>query len=159
MILKNKWLWMAISTLLIFFLIPDFVSARTSIYFMFFVFLFVFSVVYVLLVSNKIKVINKNIFSKLLILFFSIHLIVLFYHYYAAIKIGQELSQREKYCLNQKNKWKDITVSPIKQYIPFALKFDDISTDRNFWINKTVARYYGLNSIRIEESTRIKERQ
>ncbi len=63
--------------------------------------------------------------------------------------------QRENYILEQKEMGNyDIEVPIFKHKYPFKSEHDalsglsDVTTDSDYWINQSIARYYGVNSIR-----------
>jgi len=154
-ILANcKWLIIALSTLLIFIFVPDFVSSRTAIFFMFFIVLFIVTGIHWLAkfawFNAFLQSLNKGYLKQIIMLgAFIAFIAIILSHYYAASCIKSELSVRNKQLENPTNRGKDLCIPAFKTAIPFSLKFDDIKADSTFWINGCVAKYYGLHTVRL----------
>ena len=63
------------------------------------------------------------------------------------------MSERYEYLqnLSEEEKQYDIILKPIKGDIPKLLEFYDITEDKDFWVNKGIARYFEIKSIRSEQ--------
>jgi hypothetical protein len=154
-----KWLFVALATILPFVFISDFVSARTSIFFMNFLCLFMLIRPFKLLVKpqNTGQVIQSStIFSpksslKFMLIVFIVHLIIITKQISSAYTLKVKIMQRYAFFDRTENKGKNIVVFPIKQSVPITMKFDDISSDSCFWINKTFARYYSLHTVYVKK--------
>ena len=152
---KSKWLLAALATIVPFVAVPDFVSYRTSIFFMSYLMLFMvitmFPFVSKLLIHETNKKQNdtpKKIAKIALVTLFCVQVTIIAVHSYMAVNIKKQLTERYDFVQRPENKGKDIIVSPIKGYVPFSLRFDDISKDSSYWINHGVCLYYGVRSVR-----------
>lgn len=151
---NGKWLIVALATLLIFIVVPDFVSSRTAIFFMFFIVLFIVTAIHWFAQNTRLnnflkRFANERLKQKVMLTTFIVFIALISYHYYAANLINAELTERKKQLLNPVNRGKDVCVAAIQFPIPFSLKFDDIKADSTFWINSSVAKYYGLRTVRL----------
>ncbi len=71
------------------------------------------------------------------------------------VEVHKIIENREM--LFKSNKGKDVLVSPLPKnlsdrYMVLAYHLNDISFDKNFWVNKAIAFYYGLNSVALEQN-------
>jgi len=151
---KSKWLIIALSTLLIFIVVPDFVSSRTAIFFMFFIVMFIVTTFHWFAKNAWLNTFvqrfnTDHLKQKIKLGAFIAFIAIILLHNYAATHIKSELAVRNKQLQNPANRGKDLCVSAIKTAIPFSLKFDDIKADSTFWINSCVAKYYGLRTVRL----------
>ncbi|GAJ06965.1 unnamed protein product, partial [marine sediment metagenome] len=64
----------------------------------------------------------------------------------------RQMNDRNEYLANlsEEEKNHDITVKPIQGGIPELLHFNDITTDKENWINRSVAEFYKIKSIKID---------
>ena len=71
---------------------------------------------------------------------------------YQGIIIRSQMSERNEYLLDlsEAEKKQDITVKPVQGDIPELIHFNDITTDKENWVNTAVAEFYGVKSIRLE---------
>ena len=156
-LVKNlKWLILAISTILPFVFIPNIVSARTEIYFEFFLLIFI--------VSSVIKSLKKifldcenDYFNKniLLISYFFILVILIscnvfaIYNFKKGLLLKQIISERETFMKNSENK--TIHLKPIDlSLIPQIYQFTDLTlneNESNIWIRKSQEKFYNLHII------------
>ena len=156
-LVKNlKWLILALSTILPFVFIPNIVSARTEIYFEFFVLIFIISSVIKLLKKvflsheNHFYAKNNALISYLfvLIILISCNTFVI-YNFKKGLLLKQIISERETFMENSENK--TIHLKPIDlSLIPQIYQFTDLTlneNESNIWIRKSQEKFYNLQII------------
>jgi hypothetical protein len=150
-----KWLLVAMTTMLPFVVVPDFISPRTAIFFMFFLAIFLFhfasiKATHLITEEKKDTPLNTKTLFYMLSCIFVLHLLVMTVQFRSAYYIQKDIMQRYNYLQQKSNQGKNIIVNVITKPIPFALQFDDISKDSCYWINKAVSKYYHLHSITLK---------
>lgn len=152
---RSKWGVAALATIGPLILVPDFLSARTSIFFM--ILLAVFVLVSVGQHAGRILssvIILRTQGSTIiaygaLVLLFAVHIAIVSGQIKQASDIKAQITIRSQGLRAAANKGTDAVVERIDPAsAPFSLRFNDISEDSNHWINQGVAQYYGLKSIR-----------
>lgn len=151
---NTRWLWVAISTTFPMLFINYTQANRATIFFLIFCFLFVSY--FIIKLANKYFIINAgkpNLRYILVGIFFLLHIGIIGKHYKLAYNLKKEINQREiVLSVKQKTfKGKDVIIEPIKSTIPVSICFFKLSTDKNYWVNSHMARYYGFKSISIKE--------
>lgn len=150
-----KYLFAALATIVPFIMVPTFAfSPRTSIFFM------TFLSIFVVLFINWLNVFSfeKANFSSflqpvakiLLLCLFVLQIGVVVVHFQDGIRIKGKILERESYLQKPELKNTDVVLPPLETgHVPFSLRFGDIGSDQNNWVNYSVAKFYNLKSIRI----------
>ncbi len=146
-----KWLFVALSTLVPFITIPEVVSSRTSIYFMFFmmIFVIVFSLNSFFKMSsakNEFKTLKKNfVFTRFIFLvLLLLSSFFIFYNHYKGFHLKNEISKRELLLKNGKNKIVNLKLIDTKFNSPLY-KFNDYienGSETKKWIIESQERYF-----------------
>lgn len=156
-LIKNfKWLILALSTIFPFVFIPNIVSARTEIYFEFFLLIFIVSSVIKLL--KKVSLSHENHFyaknNALISYLFSFFILIsctvfAIYNFQKGLILKQIISERETFMKNSENK--TIHLKPIDlSLIPQIYQFTDLTLNENqsnIWIRKSQEKFYNLHII------------
>ncbi len=157
-----KWLIAALSTILPFILLAGFSADRTSIFFMYFLTLFI-----VINIAKVVKLVfpdhtNKSphYFSNLFVFFGSYLLIIILFYSLAIKNIKQGIYLKKQIILREnfiKNSNTDIVyVHPIDtDNITFCYKFRELvkEGERLHWINRSTAEYFGVKKVELIEPT------
>jgi len=155
---RLKFLIAALGTLIPFIAVPDFRNPRTSIYFMIFLLIFIFSFL-IQFISNRFLVLKSDSLSNKRISFFfflpTVGFLILFLsliysHINQTRFILKQVDARKTLLQKESSKGRDIIVEPIVGTIPFSIRFNDVSPDPDYWINYNVAKYYNLKSIKLK---------
>jgi len=151
-----KYLFAALATIVPFILVPTFAfSPRTSIFFMTFLSLFAVLFINWLNVFSFEKA-NFSFFlqpvaKSLILCLFVLQIGVVVVHFQDGIRIKDKILERERYLQKPELKNTDVVLHPLETgHVPFSLRFGDIGSDQNDWVNYSVAKFYNLKSIRIE---------
>lgn len=146
----------ALASLFPFILLPDFVTPRTSIYFMAFIFFWVYFQILPYILPKILKPITNNRLSHNIHIhylwftaFLSCIFVIAISHIISLYWIKEKVLARETKIKAYSHKNVDVITYPIdKTGLPFSYTFEDISNDKNNWINHAVEIYYKLKSIR-----------
>ena len=89
--------------------------------------------------------------AKILLLFlFVVQIGVVVVHFRDGFRIKGKILERESYLQKPELKNTDVVLPPLETgHVPFSLRFGDIESDPNNWVNISVAKFYNLKSIRI----------
>lgn len=141
-IYENKYFLSGLSTLLVFAAIPSFAVPRTGIFFGCFIVIYIFQKMWKAPWSNLSRKFLSGAVFLLMIFIFIISL-----QLFKANSLNILKNEREIKLIQQKGE--DVAVSSINdQNIPLAFTFTDISPDTSYWVNRCVAKYYGLKTVR-----------
>jgi hypothetical protein len=139
---QHKFLVAALATASMFSATPYFATPRTAIFFGTFFILWFFG-----LEQNKMEITGSRKFIRGTSLLFICFCSILIFQLIKAAEIKNQLGGRELIFLTNKNK--DVIVDAVaKEKVPFAFTFTDISSDSSYWVNRCVANYFGLKSVR-----------
>jgi low affinity Fe/Cu permease len=150
-----KYFFAALATIVPFIAVPTFAfSHRTSIFFMTFMSLFV------VLFINWLNIFSfeKENYSKilqpvakmLLICLFLVQIGVIATQLGDGFRIKGKILERETHLQRPELRNTDVVLPPLETgHVPFFLRFGDIESDPNNWVNISLAKYYHLKSIRI----------
>ena len=141
-IYRHRYLVAALSTILVFSASSYFAVPRTAIFFATFIVIYFF--------QHGWKV-EWRLKSKRFVagssLFLSIFLGIIFFQIIKASALKKKLLDREQSFRQEKGK--DVTVLSIPaNLVPFAFTFTDVSGDTAYWVNRCVAQYYELKTIK-----------
>ena len=67
----------------------------------------------------------------------------------AALPFSRSLTARGTQLDRLRNSLGDVTLAPVPAPVPSGLYLDDLRPDAQHWINRAVARWYGLRSVRL----------
>lgn len=141
-----KYLLAAVSTVLPFITMPEVLSARTAIYFMFFLFSFVVIFTEHLSVSNT----ENKAFPQMAV-YISIYTAVLFfgaYNYIKGTRLREEITKREKLLKQSKNK--TISVKALNEDMKsYCFDIRDYKNSDD-WSLKAQEIYFGIHKINLE---------
>ena len=144
----QKWLIAAIITVVFFIPFPGMHSPRTNIHFVFFMLLYGLDGLIVLYKSDFINsTISKSFKTLTLSLFIIIAASQLFDANYSMNRVAE---RHDKLSVN-----KGLPVILTKEDIiktPTTRRFEDVSTDSSYWLNKCVQHFYGLEYIKFEDA-------
>ncbi|MCX6291415.1 MAG: DUF6056 family protein [Bacteroidetes bacterium] len=139
---EHKFLVAAFATILVFSATPVFAVPRTGIFFAVFFVLYVFERSW----KTGFKTNSKN-FIPVAAVYFGIFISILSYQLINAGNVKEELAGRER--LYEQSKGMDVAVAAIPgRNIPFAFTYTDISEDTSYWVNRCVAQYYQLKTVK-----------
>jgi len=139
---ENKYLITALATMLVFATAYSFSVPRTGLFLALFLVIYIFQKGWKASRDN-----NSKIFYYGKIILFGGFLILISAQTYKANPLKNKLSEREKFMVQRKGI--DVSIRAIdKKEIPLALTFTDISSDSSYWVNRCVAKYYGLKTVR-----------
>lgn len=150
-----KYLFAALATIVPFIMVPTFAfSYRTSIFFMTFLSLFVVLFINWLNVFSyenaKFSSFLQPIAKMLLLCLFVAQIGLIIVHFQDGFRIKGKILERESYLQKPELKNTDVVLPPLETgHVPFSLRFGDIGSDQNNWVNLSVAKFYNLKSIRI----------
>lgn len=143
-----KYLIIALSTILPFITMPEVVSPRTAIYFMFFLFIFIFKFTYQLSVVPLNKKETKASSAIAYILFFSVFCFVI-YNFQKGKTLKAEVKKRELLLKNSKNKV--VTIRKIDESLKsYCYDFRDFRGNDD-WAVEAQKIYFCCTGIRIED--------
>lgn len=143
-----KYLIIALSTILPFITMPEVVSPRTAIYFMFFLVIFIFKFIHQLAVVPLNKKETKASSAIAYILFFSVFCFVI-YNFQKGKTLKAEVKKRELLLKNSKNKV--VTIRKIDESLKsYCYDFRDFRGNDD-WAVEAQKIYFGCNGIRIED--------
>lgn len=152
---RLKWMLVALSTLLIFIAAPFLAEPRTSVFFMAFLYLFIAenTLYFYPYLKNKLKILSKLSGSTIVVSVFIIQTSVASYQLFKVYKIYPEIENRNKILELARNSNSDVVLEPINPAkIPFVMQFNDINENKDFWVNTQMAKYYGLNTVKLSYS-------
>lgn len=145
----------AMASIIPFLILPDFLAARTSIYFMEFLTVWLFIKIipnfFNLLVTKKSS--NRFLHRPSLflptIIFLTLFQYLIITHMISLNNIKHKVIERNKYIQQFSGNSIDLVIDKIDTKLPFSFQFyTDISNDSNNWINMSIANYYKIKSIR-----------
>ncbi|ESU18918.1 hypothetical protein FCR2A7T_23240 [Flavobacterium cauense R2A-7] len=143
-----KYLIVALSTILPFITMPEVVSPRTAIYFMFFLVIFIFKFIHQLAVVPLNKKETKATSVIAYILFFSVFCFVI-YNFQRGKTLKAEVKKRELLLKNSKNK--EIRLRRIDENLKsYCYDFRDFRGNDD-WAVEAQKIYFGCIEIRIED--------
>jgi hypothetical protein len=156
---KAKWLILAVLTIVPFAAIQGFHGPRTAIFFMTYLIIFLLEFFVPIFVGLLFAAPYENISAKrhihptgkkLILLLFVVQCGVMAIHYGIGGYAKYQLIGRDRLLHSPQNRDKDVELSQISvPFFPFALSFDDFSTDSTDWRNCAAAQYYHVRSIRL----------
>jgi hypothetical protein len=147
---------MGITSLIPFVVYPAFVSGRTSLVFAFFAAMFLSA--HVLLFYNylfsKLSFLNshrQNIgaYTHLIVIVFFAVLQLIWIK--SSLQVKEQVTARYVYIRQFKNRHIALKIPRYYLSVPQIKAFDDIQNDTSSFINKSIAEFYGLKSISIED--------
>lgn len=143
-----KYLIVALSTILPFITMPEVVSPRTAIYFMFFLVIFIFKFIHQLAVVPLNKKETKATSFIAYILFFSVFCFVI-YNFQRGKTLKAEVKKRELLLKNSKNK--EVRLRRIDENLKsYCYDFRDFRGNDD-WAVEAQKIYFGCTEIRIED--------
>lgn len=143
-----KYLIVALSTILPFITMPEVVSPRTAIYFMFFLVIFIFKFIHQLAVAPLNKKETKATSFIAYILFFSVFCFVI-YNFQRGKTLKTEVKKRELLLKNSKNK--EVRLRRIDENLKsYCYDFRDFRGNDD-WAVEAQKIYFGCTEIHIED--------
>ena len=146
-LVKFKWLLVAISSFFPFVFAPAYLGHRTTIYFIFFLQLFLVDFI-VSKNNNQFKVLSKN-YLKSIALFFILVLLFVGYNFYKGFQLKSQITERTEILKRSNGKVISIKIIDPKYFSP-CYRFSDYPLDdlknESFIIN-TQQEYFGIKKI------------
>lgn len=142
-----KYLIVALSTILPFVTMPEVVSARTAIYFMFFLVIFIFKFIHQLTVT-ELTMKDSSISSAITYTLFLAAFCFILYNFQKGVTLKTEITKREQLLKNSKNKV--VSIKKIDENLKsYCYDFRDFRGDDD-WAVDAQKIYFGCSEIRIE---------
>ena len=150
----------AVASILPFALVPVFTPLRASIYYNVFLGISIWCVVgynvpiFVFIASRMERIISKYIMYIFPVILCFVFLFMVSDDIHYGKQIRTLMVKRNKILSSVSEKVRgtmDMNVEPVRSLVPVTLRFDEMSEkDRDWWMNKDIAAYYGFNSVAVE---------
>lgn len=143
---SQKWLIAAFVTVLFFIPMPSFNSPRTNIHFVYFSVFYAFQSLGLVLLNNK-PFYESKLFLNAFKLISVIFIVIASTQLFDARYVQKQMVARDIYLRTQKGEAVIFTSENIVRPSQ-TRRFEDVSNDTSYWLNKGVANYYGLKYIK-----------